>query len=68
MSNHGLLFSANQLHHANQVTGWLSFINQHRGKTMATAWLFQRTKGKGQAWSVGWRDHDKKKREKKIGF
>ena len=35
---------------------------------MATAWLFQRTKGKGQAWSVGWRDHDKKKREKKIGF
>lgn len=31
-------------------------------------WVFQRTKGKGNPWSIGWRDQQNKRREKQIGL
>ena len=30
-------------------------------------WVFQRNKGKGKPWSIGWRDQRSKRREKQIG-
>ena len=30
-------------------------------------WVFQRNKGKGKPWSIGWRDERSKRREKQIG-
>ena len=42
------------------------YANHEKGEVMKV-WVFQRKRGKGNPWSIGWRDQRSRRREKQIG-